>query len=316
MPRVLSFINYKGGVGKTTTAYHVGCSLAQHHRQRVLMIDADPQTNLTFLFRKPGDWRARRTSVGTISTLYERYAKHLPLETERFIWTEALQLPTRYFPDLHLIPCDMDLLGQDVIEGRIAGAFSGSSDFDRIVEQHLRDRSFLKRIVEGVQDSYDWVLIDCPPNLHAMTQNALCASDYYVVTAVPDHLSTIGLTTLHQKVEKIGKAVSKAENWAKSKPDLRSPALGAIVFVKVRIGGERTTIQHSEHMKEIRELYGDRALQTHTTEMIGYSEAAAGRLPIWESNSPNAVRAAEKEEYADITKEIVERLSGTGGPSS
>lgn len=43
MPRVLSFINYKGGVGKTTTAYHVGCSLAQHHEQRVLMIDVDSQ---------------------------------------------------------------------------------------------------------------------------------------------------------------------------------------------------------------------------------------------------------------------------------
>lgn len=316
MPRVLSFINYKGGVGKTTTAYHVGCSLVQHHHQRVLMIDVDPQTNLTFLFRKPDDWRARRASAGTISTLYERYTKHLPLDTERFIWTEALQLGTRYSPGMHLIPCDIDLLGQDVIEGRIAAAFSGWSDFDRMVEQYLRDRGFLKRVVETVHDSYDWILIDCPPNLHAMTQNALCASDYYVVTAVPDHLSTVGLTTLHQKVEKIGKTVSDAENWAKSKRDLRSPPLGAIVFVKVRIGGERTTVQHSEHMKEIRELYGDRALRTHTTEMIGYSEAAAGRLPIWELGSPNAIRAADKKEYADITMELVERLSTTVGSSS
>ena len=316
MPRVLSFINYKGGVGKTTTAYHVGCSLAQHHGQRVLMIDADPQTNLTFLFREPDEWRAHRASAGTISTLYERYAKYLPLETERFVWAEALQLPTRYFPGLHLIPCDIDLLGQDVIEGRISSAFSGWSDFDRMVEQYLRERAFLKRIVESVQGSYDWILIDCPPNLHAMTQNALCASDYYVVTAVPDHLSTIGLNTLHQKVERIGKVVSRAEDWAKSKPDLRSPELGAIVFVKVRIGGERTTIQHSEHMKEIRDLYGDRALRTHTTEMIGYSEAAAEQRPVWELGSPNAKRAAEKEEYVDITKELVERLSGKGEPSS
>ena len=49
MTKVVSFINYKGGVGKTTTAYHFSCSLAQHHGQRVLMIDIDPQTNLTFL---------------------------------------------------------------------------------------------------------------------------------------------------------------------------------------------------------------------------------------------------------------------------
>ena len=49
MPKVVSFINYKGGVGKTTSAYHVACCLAQHHSQKVLMIDIDPQTNLTFL---------------------------------------------------------------------------------------------------------------------------------------------------------------------------------------------------------------------------------------------------------------------------
>jgi len=47
--KVISVVNYKGGVGKTTTTYHVGCSLAQHHNKRVLLVDIDPQTNLTFL---------------------------------------------------------------------------------------------------------------------------------------------------------------------------------------------------------------------------------------------------------------------------
>ena len=56
MPKVVSFINYKGGVGKTTSAYHVACSLAQHRRQRVLMIDIDPQTNLTFLCADVQRW--------------------------------------------------------------------------------------------------------------------------------------------------------------------------------------------------------------------------------------------------------------------
>lgn len=47
--KVISVINYKGGVGKTTTTYHLGCSLAQHFNKKVLLIDIDPQTNLTFL---------------------------------------------------------------------------------------------------------------------------------------------------------------------------------------------------------------------------------------------------------------------------
>ena len=60
MTKVVSFINYKGGVGKTTSAYHFSCSLAQHHRQRVLMIDIDPQTNLTFLCANYQGWQRRK----------------------------------------------------------------------------------------------------------------------------------------------------------------------------------------------------------------------------------------------------------------
>ena len=73
MPKVVSFINYKGGVGKTTSAYHVACSLAQHHRQRVLMIDIDPQTNLTFLCASIEQWQRRKRNVGTIKNLYEQF---------------------------------------------------------------------------------------------------------------------------------------------------------------------------------------------------------------------------------------------------
>jgi len=65
--KIISVINYKGGVGKTTSAYHIGCSLAQHYHKRVLLIDIDPQTNLTFLcaeyqdspMRSGLDWMAR-----------------------------------------------------------------------------------------------------------------------------------------------------------------------------------------------------------------------------------------------------------------
>lgn len=316
MPRVLSFINYKGGVGKTTTAYHVGCSLAQHHGQRVLMIDVDPQTNLTFLCRGPDEWKEMVADSGTVADLYRRYSEDRPLRTDRFIWKEAVRLGPDYLDDFHLIPCDIDLIGEDFIVSRVIGTLSADLNFDRAVEQYLRERAFLKSVVESVQDSYDWILIDCPPNLSPMTQNALCASDHYVVTAIPDRLSTIGLNTLLEKVERIGRKISDAEKWARSSGGLKKPELGAIVFVKVRIGGEMRTLQHRLHMETIRTRFPDHTLRAHTTEMIGYSEAAENYCPIWEHSSDNALRAAEKEEYQSITREIVERLSTTGDRSS
>jgi chromosome partitioning protein len=84
--KVIAFINYKGGVAKTTTTYHVGCSLAQHLGKRVLFVDIDPQTNLTFLCASIGEWEQFKKNTGTIATMYQRFQDKKPLDTKRFVW--------------------------------------------------------------------------------------------------------------------------------------------------------------------------------------------------------------------------------------
>ena len=168
----------------------------------------------------------------------------------------------------------------------------------------------LKRVIEGVEDRYDWVVIDCPPNLYLMTQNALHASDYYVVTAIPDHLSTIGLNILKQKIGRIGKDISAAQTLAGSSGAHTVSNLGAIVFVKVRIGGSLITTTHETTMNSIalEQFAKDKVVTQYTTELIGYSEAAENRVPVWEHDSDNARRAARKNEYPEITRELIDKL--------
>lgn len=88
--KVLSFINYKGGVAKTTTTYHVGCSLVQHFNKKVLLVDIDPQTNLTFLCAPIEKWTEFKKKTGTIATLYQRYLDNKPLDTKRYIWRSPI----------------------------------------------------------------------------------------------------------------------------------------------------------------------------------------------------------------------------------
>jgi len=85
---VIAFINYKGGVAKTTTTYHVGCSLAQQFNKRVLFVDIDPQTNLTFLCSAIEDWERVKAKNGTIADMYRRFLKRKALNTKDFIWQE------------------------------------------------------------------------------------------------------------------------------------------------------------------------------------------------------------------------------------
>ena len=306
--KIFSFINYKGGVAKTTSTYHIGCWLAGLKQKRVLLIDIDPQTNLTFLCASIEDWRRRRERVGTIADMYRRFLDNKPIDVRRYLWREPIRLRDgRHHPKIDLIPCDVELIGEDIGSGQVAGAYPSMEMLRRNAEQFLRDRDFLVKVIDEVRDDYDYVLIDCPPNLYLMTQNALCASDHYIVTAIPDHLSTIGLNILIRKVQDIDNLMENAVVIAGRKEGRNRVAkFGAVLFVRVRIGGSRLTTAHESRMAAIRSDL--QCFDTHTTELIGYTEAAENSLPVWLHDSDNARRAAEKQEYPYIVEELVEKF--------
>ena len=324
MPRakVISFINYKGGVGKTTTTYHVGCSLAQHYNKKVLLVDIDPQTNLTFLCAPYEKWEEFKKRAGTIATMYQRFQERKALDTKRFIWRTPINYQhygrTHRIPNLDLIPCDVELLGEDLGGGQsitgttFQGLKEGLKEARQRANEYLRERLFLRNALREVEDDYHYILIDCPPNIYLMTQNALVASHWYVITAIPDHLSTIGLRILRTKVGKIGELIESAQTYA---GDSARPAkvaeLGGVIFVKIRIGGIVVTNTHFAKMEEVSnrpELGEGLCFSTYTTELIGFSEAAENNVPVWMWDTPNAKRAARKGEYEQITAEFLGRF--------
>ena len=308
MPKVISFINYKGGVAKTTSTYHVGCWLAYRKSKRVLLIDIDPQTNLTFLCASIRKWEKRRRNVGTIATLYRRYIEKKPIDVSRYVWRQPIRLPNgNHHPRLDLIPCDVELIGEDLGIGNVSGDYTSMETLKNSASAFIRDRTFLSKVIQDVKDQYDYVLIDCPPNLYLMTHNALVASDHYIVTAIPDHLSTIGLNILKRKVGKIGHTIKQAAALAGKQATAHSVAeFGAILFVRVRIGGNMVTNAHADTMDSIRSQH--RCFDTHTTELIGYTEAATNSIPVWFHDTENAVRARDKMEYPSVVEEMLNIL--------
>lgn len=306
--KIFSFINYKGGVAKTTSTYHIGCWLAGLKEKRVLLIDIDPQTNLTFLCASIVDWRRRRERVGTIADMYRRFLDNNPIDVRRYLWREPIRLRDgRRHPKIDLVPCDVELIGEDIGSGQVVGAYPSMEMLRKNAEQFLRDRDFLAKVIDEVSDDYDYILIDCPPNLYLMTQNALCASDHYIVTAIPDHLSTIGLNILIRKVQDIDNLMKNAVVIAGRKEDRNRVAkFGAVLFVRVRIGGSRLTTAHESRMEDIRSNL--QCFDTHTTELIGYTEAAENSLPVWLHDSDNARRATQKQEYPYIVEELLEKF--------
>ena len=107
----------KAVLGKTTTTYHIGCALALFHEKKVLLIDVDPQTNLTFLCAIPERWKKFKEDNGTVAKLFHAYLNNRldSFDLGKIIWRFPIRIGTNeVISELELIPSDVELLGVDI----------------------------------------------------------------------------------------------------------------------------------------------------------------------------------------------------------
>jgi chromosome partitioning protein len=172
--RTIAILNQKGGVGKTTTAVNLGAALALRGR-RVLLIDADPQGNLS-------DHLGVDTQEAPAS-IYEVLLDEATLE-------EATS-PTAT-PHLFVVPSHPDLAA---VEQELASELG----------RELRLRRALRALPA---DRYDWVLIDCPPSLGLLSLNAMAASDAVLITVQTEYFAMRGLGQLDRIVQMVREHVN------------------------------------------------------------------------------------------------------------
>lgn len=173
MTRIVAITNQKGGVGKTTTAVNLAAGLA-HLRQRVLLVDLDPQGNATM-----GSGIDKR---GLTTTVY-----HVLLGQAR--GSEVIRPSPRGGYDL--LPANRDLAGAEVEMVDLSQR-----------ETRLKDEL---RVLDG---RYDFVLIDCPPALNLLTVNALAAADAVLIPMQCEYFALEGLTDLVNTIKKVKSGIN------------------------------------------------------------------------------------------------------------
>lgn len=176
--KVIAITNQKGGVGKTTTALNLAYSLSEDGK-KVMLLDFDPQSNLTMCFGIDRPEELKRTIYDLMMCVIDE--KELPDRSEYIL----------SFNNLDLIPCSIEL---SAVEMSLVNVMSREI--------------ILKTLLENFKKDYDFVIIDCMPALGMLTVNALAACDSVLIPATAQYLSAKGLELLLQTIARVKKRIN------------------------------------------------------------------------------------------------------------
>lgn len=183
--QIISFLNFKGGVGKTTNAVNIGAILAMHPQmggKRVLVVDMDPQCNSTLWLvgREVYQWMQERDQ-----TLYQVFrqsmSKHKPDPVSLIHQVEKVEAGSG---KLDLLPGSFSCLKLE--------------EDPKMLDDNALGHLVLHKALETVRNSYDFILLDCPPAWSILTRNALRASHHVLLPYTPDYLSLEGIKWMRQ----------------------------------------------------------------------------------------------------------------------
>lgn len=286
MAHVISTINLKGGVAKTTTSVALAEVFSAEMRKKVLVVDLDPQTNATIMLLGEDKWLDLNQQGHTLAQLFK---DAMNPDAKKFNLDATLQKRVSDVQEarsIDLLPSSLDLID---VQDQLASAPSGKFYAVNPVE-------LLWRAVKSKLDDYDIVIVDCPPNLGIVTLNGLRLSDAYIIPTIPDHLSTYGIPQIVTRVGEFADAIGE-----------EIEPLG-IVVTKYQVNStvHNTVLRQLETDTKLPEVFGTKIKQTNTASAAAEFFPAKRTLRQKYGADPNGLTST----YIELANEIWDVLEG------
>jgi chromosome partitioning protein len=289
---VVGFISEKGGVGKTTACYHIAVALTRFHAKSVLVIDADYQRGgITGRFFPE---LIEEFRDGTIpgNTVFNKYQQLYSASTD------AIDIPVRTSRQhIDVLIADKRLAGISVDK---LPSTNNIRDNNKLLLSHLE---VIADVIDSLEYSYDYVLIDSHPEISDILRSIIYASHYCVSPVKLDLQSSIGVPTVVSEIDSVNKDVQLMINTIE--PNLQyTPCVfaGAIGMMATDYGGAPKQSEQEE-LRRLRQA--TTVFHEYTTEGDGLRRAAQERLPVFDISGANA--AKQSSQLQALTVELLKK---------
>lgn len=280
--QVISFMNMKGGVGKTTLAVNVAYALAYVHRKNVLIVDCDPQFNATQYLLDDVDYlkHLKNPRKGTICDIFiPRRPGGLNTVSGSSKSTNKVKMP--------LDACTLPIFDGGPGQGKL-DLIPSTLSLMEIEMSPRQTENKLKAYLQEKAAGYDYVIIDCPPTISIFTQAAVLASDKYLVPIKPDPLSVIGLPLLEHSIEE--------------SLDVAGRKIEAIGLVYTLVRGPLPATMR-DVMQELKRKRKGAVFNNHLSQSTDVAKSVLAHLPVFRF-APNSKTAHQ---ILAITEEFLDR---------
>ncbi len=294
MAFVIATTNMKGGVGKTTLTINLATCLVKNHNKRVLIVDLDTQISATLSLMTPADFAKLRQDKRTLRSLIMRSIVADPqLST---VVPDAVRAYICNVPGLNLLPGDIDLYDEFLVSEMLhrQALQQGKVAFEQI--WNTFEKNLIQRILNPINQDYDFIILDCAPGYNLITRSALLASDFYVIPAKPEPLSLIGIQLLERRIAKL-------RETHKDDTPIAAQLLGITFLLS---GNALTGRYYNKVMKRLNEDFSEAKLfKTRIPLDVNVSKAVDSFMPVVLTN-PNSAGAKA---FAELAQEFIQKLT-------
>ena len=290
MAKRISIINFKGGVGKTTLAFHLGIGLSAFHDAQVLLIDMDHQSSLSITCLGPDTWETAADESRTVDGVFRSFMDPSSLPGEEIIVTSPMSSSwrdrsniLRNHRGMDVVPASLSL---DDTEIELTASHQGNA-----ISSEWNKRTLMCRWIEesSIDDKYDYIIFDCPPATKIVSQNAIAASHGYVIPVVPEAVMERGAPHLRDMISSgidlmLKNYAPMGETRTAYVPDTK---LVGLAITRIQSGGmTRYTNEHSQHLRSLQRLWGNSLLKPNVDQGTGVSAALSARKPVYDRSAP------------------------------